>query len=402
MSLETDPVSERLGRYSGYNPEFTPQDALALFSEARERCPVGHSDQLGGFYLVFDHDAARRIHRDPTFSTVPGMFRPQVDRPQLPPTEYDPPEHDHWRRVFNLAVNGKTAALIEPGIREDVNRLLDAFMDRGTCDLVPELAVPVPLYAICRILGVDISSAAELRSLTDDLMANLAFPDKAADAYQALAAFGTKEIAERRANPRDDVLTRLSQEEVDGQRLSDLEITQVMASLLSAGHETSTVLMTSMFYEVLSRPDVHKQLLEDRSLIPAAVEETLRLHPPVMGLYRRATQPSTVSGVDIPEGSDLMLCWAATNRDPKVFDKPDEFRLDRGRNHHLTFGFGIHACLGAGVARLEMRIALEELLRRLPDIELTTDAIEYKFSGPEWVSITELPARFTPPTKPGV
>ncbi|MCW3016209.1 MAG: Cytochrome [Solirubrobacterales bacterium] len=390
-------VNERLADYSGYNPEMTPEKALALFEEARAAgCPVARSEQMGGFHILLDYDDVKKVSSDDAFSTEAGMFRPVVDRPPLPPTEYDEPEHTKWRDLFRLGVDAKTSDKIEPGVREDVVALIEGFAASGSCDLVRDFAVPVPLLAICRILGLDPARGAELRALTDDLMANLENPAGAAAAYGALAQFGVAEVENRRAEPRDDFMTSLANAEMDGRPLNENEIAQTMASLLSAGHETSTVLMTNMLHEVLSRPEVRAALIADPKLIPAAVEEVLRLHPPVMGLYRRMKETRDVNGVELAEGDDVLLCWAANNRDPAVFDAPNEFRLDRKRNRHLTFGWGTHACLGAPVARMEMRVGLEELLKRLPDIELTEPGKDYKFTNLEWVVIESLDATFAP------
>jgi cytochrome P450 len=228
--------------------------------------------------------------------------------------------------------------------------------------------------------------------------AQLGNPDDHGAAFGRLAAFGLAEVESRRKQPRDDYLTALGQATLDGKLLEPEQIATIMISLLAAGHETSTLLMASMFYEVLSRPVIRDQLIADPSLISPAVEEVLRLHPPVMGLYRRTSEAVTVQGVEIAGGSDVMLCYAAGNRDPKVFDEPNEFRLDRKRNRHLTFGFGTHSCLGAPVARLEMRLGLAEVLRRLPDIELVDKDLAYQFTGPEFVALPALRAKFTPET----
>jgi cytochrome P450 len=387
-------AAKQLADYSGYNPNITPETALKMFEDARTQCPVARSEQLGGFQILLDYEDVKKVHSDNRFSTEPGMFRPVVDRPRLPPTEYDVPEHAKWRELFRLGVDASTPKKIEAGVREDVVGLIEGFRSNGRCELVSDFCVPVPLLAICRILGLDPEEGAELRRLTDELMEHLMDPVKAAGPYAALAEFGVAQVENRRANPRDDFLTALANAEMDGRPLNDDEIAQTMASMLSAGHETSTVLMTSMMYEILSRPDVRQQLIADPTLIPAAVEEVLRLHPPVMGLYRRAKEETSIQGVEIPKDGDVLLCWAATNRDAKVFDDPHSFRLDRKRNRHLTFGWGTHACLGAPVARLEMHLGLEELLKRLPDIKLASDSIHYEFTGPEWVVIKSLEATF--------
>jgi cytochrome P450 len=207
-------------------------------------------------------------------------------------------------------------------------------------------------------------------------------------------------VMARAENPKDDFLTELSRATLDGNPLGPLEIGQIMNSFLIAGHGTSVAAMASLLYEVLSRPEVVARLKANPDLIPSAVEETLRLHTPFFGLYKRATRDVELGGTDIPKDSYIQACWAAANRDPKVYDHPSEFDLDRkfGRkNRHLTFGFGIHACPGAPTARMELRVALEEILRRLPDIKLVdAAAVKYDFGGTETAAIPSLPATFTP------
>jgi cytochrome P450 len=155
--------------------------------------------------------------------------------------------------------------------------------------------------------------------------------------------------------------------------------------------------LANLLYEVLSQPGLKQRLIEQPELIAAAVEESLRLHPVSMGFYRRATRATTISGVPIDEGDQVMMCWGTANRDPSRWTEPDRFVVDRVRKRHLTFGLGLHACPGAPLARMELRVAIEELLHRLPDIELVEpESIEPVFGGIEFVMIPALPARFSP------
>jgi cytochrome P450 len=397
MSVEGEnAIAERLAAYCGYSG-IAPDDAITLFEEARSQCPVGYSEQLGGFHLLFEHEDAKGVHADPdTWSSSDGMFRPVVERLKIPPTEYDNPEHDLWRKdVFDGAINARTPKRIEAAFRSDANTLIDRFADRDAVDLVEVYNDPLPLWAICRILGFDIETGPELRRLTMDLMINLGNPAGAGQAMKALADFGAHEVAERRAHPRDDFLTDLTRATLRGAPLSEEEISQVVASLVSGGHETTVAALTNLVFEVLSRPDIKEQLLADPSLIPMAVEESLRLHPPFMGFYRRATRDVEVHGTRVREGEHVMMCWAAANRDPKVFEHPDDFRLDRPNpKAHLSLGYGLHFCIGAPTARMELKVALEELLRRLPDLELVDAAsVHAQFGGAENVFIPRLDVR---------
>jgi len=191
-------------------------------------------------------------------------------------------------------------------------------------------------------------------------------------AFQAFAEFGVAEVMSRLENPRDDYLTHLATAEIGGHRLSPVELGCAMNSLLNAGHGTTVAGITSLIHEVFTRPDVRDRIAADPELIPAAVDESMRLHTPFFGLYRRATHDTAVNGVDIGEGDSIFLCWAAANRDPEVFENPGEFDIDRkiGARRHLTFGFGIHACQGRPLATMQMQTVLAELLERARGLEI--------------------------------
>jgi cytochrome P450 len=182
-----------------------------------------------------------------------------------------------------------------------------------------------------------------------------------------------------------------------GRPITREEVGQVVASLVAAGHQTTASGIANLLYDVLTTPGVKDRLIEEPGLIPAAVEESVRLHPVSMGLYRTATKRTELAGTTIDAGEHVMMCWGTANRDPERYEDPDTFSLDRIRKRHLSFGLGKHVCIGAPLARMEMRIALEAILQRLPDIELVDpDGIEPYFGGIEFVLIESLPARFTP------
>ncbi|MCW2997855.1 MAG: cytochrome [Solirubrobacterales bacterium] len=395
-SAGNEALQARLERYTSY--ESTPDEALALFREAREAgCPVARSEKLGGYHMFLDYDDVRAAHADhETFASSPSVLRPIVERPQFPPIEYDPPEQTQWRALFAEALNLQTPKRIEAEVRRDVIELIDGLRTKGRFDLVDDFAEEVPLFALCHVLGFDRDKRGEIRRLTVDMHAHAEDPIKGPAAFMAFAEFGIAEVMSRLEEPRDDYLTHLSTATIDGRPLTPQELGGTMNSLLNAGHGTTVSGLTSLLYEVYSRPEVKQRLIDDPSLIPAAVEESMRLHTPFFGLYRRATRDVTVGGVEIAEGDSVQMCWAAANRDPKVFENPDEFDLDRplGRKRLMTFGFGIHVCMGQPTARMEMHVALEELLKRVPEIELDDPAaVRHEFAGSETALITALPAR---------
>lgn len=389
-------LEERLRRFSTY--ETTPDEAFALFEEAREAGrSVFWSDKHDGYYVFLDYADVKAAHGDwQTYNSSPSVLRPLAERPKFPPIEYDPPEHTKWRELFAQALNPNTPNLIEDEVRADVGRLIDELSGRETFDLQADFAEEIPLLALCHVLGFDMEKRREVRRHTVEMHASAGDPEKGVAAFMAFAEFGAKEVYARLEDPRDDFLTVLSKVEIDGRAMSPPELGATMNSFLNAGHGTTVSGMTSLIYEVWTRPEVKQRLFDDPSRIPEAIEESMRLHTPFFGLYRTTTKDVTVGGVEIPEGSAVLMMWAAANRDPKVFPNPNDFDLDRevGRNRLMTFGFGIHACMGQPMARMEMKVALGELLAHLPEIELVDpEAVRHEFAGSETALIKSLPAR---------
>jgi cytochrome P450 len=395
-TTETTDLESRLSRFSTY--ETTPDEALALFREAREAGhSVFHSEKQDGHYVLLDYADVKTAHADwETYNSSPQVLRPLAERPQFPPIEYDPPEHTAWRKLFAEALNPGTPKLHEDAVREDVIALLEQLSHRETLDLQADFAEQIPLLALCHVIGFDPDKRAEVRRYTIELHASAGDPERGAGAFMAFAEFGAREVYARLEDPRDDFLTQLAHAQLDGRPLSPPELGATMNSFLNAGHGTTVSGMTSLLWEVLRAPELKQRLIDDRSLIPATVEESMRLHTPFFGLYRTVSRDVTVGGVEIPAGSSVLLMWAAANRDPKVFADPEVFDLDRevGRDRLMTFGFGIHACMGQPMARMEMQVALSELLGRIPQIELAdADAVRHVFAGSETALITSLPAR---------
>jgi cytochrome P450 len=389
-------LNERMSQFSTY--EMTPDDAFALFRDAREAGhSVFYSNKLGGFYVFLDYADVKSAHGDhETFNSGPLVLRPLVERPRFPPIEYDPPEHTIWRSLFAEALNPRTPMIYEDAIREDVERLLDELAERKEFDLQEDFAEQVPLLTLCNVLGFDKEKRQEVRRHTVEMHATAGDPEKGVAAFMAFAEFGAQEVYSRLEHPRDDFLTKLAKAEVDGRPMTPPELGATMNSFLNAGHGTTVSGMTSLLWEVLRAPALRQALLDDPSRIPDAIEESMRLHTPFFGLYRMTTKDVQVSGVDIPKGSSILMMWAAANRDPKVFPDPDVFDLDRqvGRNRLMTFGFGVHACMGRPLAQMEMHVMLERILARFPDIELIDPAAaKHVFAGSETALIKSLPAR---------
>ncbi len=376
----------------------TPEEARTILEEARSRCPVAHSDRQDGFHILLGYDDVKTATADhETFSSQPSTLRPLADRPPAPPIDFDPPAHSMWRPIFNLAFNPRASARVESLVKADAERAAEEFAQAGTGDLVADYCEKLPALAVCHVIGFDVDSRGESRKRVSELLSSLGEPEKAHRAFVDFNRYCIEQASDRKTNPRDDYLTELVNAEIDGRPISDLELSSVIAAILIAGIETTISGLGSLLYEVLADPSTQQRLRENPQLIPGAVEEALRLHPPVWGLYRRATCPVTMHGVDIKQDDTVMVNWAAANWDPATFEDPSAFRVDRKPNPHLTFGRGIHTCPGAHTARMEMRVGLTVLLNRFSDMRLP-DGFKptYLFGGAESASMVSLPAIFTP------
>jgi cytochrome P450 len=390
-----DDVEEELRHLSCYTTP--PARTLELFDAARSRCPVAHSDEHDGFHLLLAYDDVKRAMADHgLFSSRPQVLRPMLPRKPIPALEMDPPKHQHWRALFNQAVTARTAGMLEALVRADINRHIDAFISRGSAELVEELAEPVPAEAICHLMGVDEELVPIVREKAIAMFAAMGEPEEFGRRQAEFGAITVGEIHKRKREPRDDYLTYLASVEVEGRELDDDDYVVLLAAFLGAGHHSTTSAMSSLIYEVFRTDGLRGRLTADPDLIPTAVEESLRLHPPFYGFFRRTTADTEVAGVEIPQECDVYVGWAAANRDPDVFPDPAEFRLDRGRNRHMSFGFGVHTCPGAPLARMELRVAIEELLRRVPDMRIEIEEPRYEFGGGDYAFIVELPVTFTP------
>ncbi|QRG07241.1 cytochrome P450 [Xanthobacter dioxanivorans] len=395
MADTPESLSEEFSTFSTYTK--TPAQALDLIERARTKCPVPHSKELGGFHIYMNYEDVRRGLMDwKTYANGPSVLRPYIEgSPVFPPLSMDPPEHTPWRKVFSDGVNIRTADRIGPAVRADAIELIEGFAEKGACDLHLDLAEQVPMKAIFHILGLPREHHERVRSMTLNVLAHVNQPEQFAKLFQEFSEYGWSEVERRKSDPKEDYLTVLADARFGDRHMTPFEVGAAVVSLLVAGHGTTTAALTNLLYEVLRRPQLKQRLIEDPALIPKAVEEGLRLHHPFFGLFRKATEDVEAHGAHIKKGDTVYMCWQAANRDPAVVDKPLDFDIDRPEFQHLGFGLGKHSCVGAPTARMEMRVVMEELLARLPDIELAEpEKVKWDFHGAETLGILHLPAKF--------
>jgi 6-deoxyerythronolide B hydroxylase len=289
----------------------------------------------------------------------------------------DPPDHTRMRNLVQEAFSARSVEKLRPRIEEIVEGLLDQWVSGDRVELVQEYAFPLAVGVICEILGIAYAESARLGSLVTKMVGALR-PEEALSAIGDLKQFMAEQVSQKRRHPTDDVLSQLIRAQADG-LLTEAELVAMALQLLSAGHETSIFLISGGVFNLLCYPEQVAEVKRDASLLPRAVDEMLRFEPPpVPGVFRHATEDIEIAGNVIPKGSLVILCLAAANREGQRFSCPDTFDVSRNDPAHLSFGAGIHYCLGARLGRLEGVAAIGALLRRFPDLTLAIPSEEVR------------------------
>jgi cytochrome P450 len=356
--------------YDPARPDFQDQ-AHAIYERLREEQPVYRHTDAGWFALSRFEDV-RAAACDPATFSSEGTDISQGLLPMI--QALDPPRHDALRALVSKAFTPRRVESLEPRIREIARELIDGFAGRGEADLLADFARHLPSRVIGELLGVPPERREHLLHFTEALVeARPPGPGEGGlERHPALRIYRdfSELLAARRERRRDDLMSALLDAEIDGRRLSDDELLGFCFVLIVAGNDTTTNLIANGAVLLADHPDQRKLLAERPDLIPGAVEETLRFESPAQALPRVARRAVVLHGRTIPEGALVRLVWAAANRDPREFADPERFDVTRQIPRHLAFGQGIHFCLGANLARLEARIAFEELLARLPEWRL--------------------------------
>lgn len=393
-TVPADVVERLAADFDHHDPQFDPDVAIEVHRAIRERGAVAYSRAYGGVWVLSRHrDVMAALRDHATFSSAAGVFFPRAEgTPRFAPLEYDPPEQTAFRTLMKPPFGADEVSALEARIRAVVEDALAPAVARGHGDLVAELCVPLPLAAVSLAVGFSAHAQGRIRELTSNTWARMPTEDSSQGFWPQFAALFQAEIERVRAQPGDDYLSTLVRETIDGRPVTDDELHVMMVAFAIAGHETSMNTLSHMLWQLARRPDLQDRLRAEPQLMPAAVDETLRLWTPVEHGTRLTTREVEVGGTTIPAGARVIMLAGAANRDPDVFDEPDEFRLDRGRIRHVTFGHGIHACLGARLARLEFLAVLRELARH-PNYALTGPVRRYYEAG-RHICIDALPVRF--------
>jgi cytochrome P450 len=380
-------------QFNPMDPEFVA-DPYPMYHRLRAEDPVHHSPL--GFWVLTRYADVMAMLRDPRLikepiaafvaarfgmAVPPGLGLSMLDR--------DPPDHTRLRGLVSKAFTPRALEKLRPGIQQIVDALLDQVAGRGSMDLIEEFAYPLPVRVICEMLGVPVQDHERFKAWGLDIARGLDAimlpPDsevgqRSVSGRRALAEYFRELIAERRAAPRDDMLSALIAAEEAGDTLNEEELLATCILLLVAGHETTVNLIGNGTLALLRHPAELRKLRDHPGLIGSAVEELLRFDGPVQRTARIPSEDITIGGQTIGKGELVMPFLGAADRDPAQFPDPDRLDLTRTDNRHIASGMGIHFCLGAPLARMEGQIAIKTLLARLPRLTLATDRPRFRQS----------------------
>jgi cytochrome P450 len=402
---DLDPF-ERFNRMNGMG---RVQNPYPVFVELRNESPIQKADLRKMFglevpepppgsppvYSASSYEAVLQVLRDgETFSSkmYAGVMGVVMGHSIL---EMDEPEHHRYRALLQQAFTKKSLELWEQSlVGAVIDELTDVFVGEGRAELVRQLTFPFPVNVIAGLLGLPRDDIPQFHRWTVELISVGIDFEGAIRASNALKEYLAGFLAERRVNPGDDMISVLAQAEMDGQRLDDEDIYAFLRLLLPAGAETTYRSSSNLLYGLLTHPDQLRAVVDDRSLIPQAIEEGLRWEPPLLTIMRSATKDTEVCGVPIEEGAVIIVNMGSANHDDSRWDNAEDLDIFRKATQHIAFAFGPHMCLGQHLARMETRVLLNKIFDRLPNLRTDPDVPEGPITGMTFRSPTALPVLF--------
>jgi len=385
-----DGLHELLTDYDIFDAGFIadPYPSMSVIRESG--CPVAHSDRWGGSWMPTRYEDVVAVAQEHNVFTSrqiivvpppPAMTEGAYGGVFAPPITSDPPDH-HWhRRLILPTFSPQSVAQYEVGTRELCHRLIDGFIEKGEADAAADYAQQIPVRVIAAMLGVPLEMSDEFTSWVRGVLEQgLTDPAVRIENRMKILNFFRAQLDDRKANPREnDLITELLNTEIDGVRVPETYVLGVCNLMLVAGIDTTWSAIGSSLWHLAQHPEHRRQLRQQPGLWPTAIEELLRAYSPVT-MARIVAHDTEFEGCPMHAGDRVLLSFPAANRDPRQFEDPDEVRLDREHNRHVAFGAGIHRCAGSNLARLELRIALQTWLERIPEFELV-DAAAVTWAG---------------------
>lgn len=403
----TATVADWATDYDIFDPGYIA-DPFTIWDQLREGCPIAHSDRWGGSWLPTRYDdvtaIARDIERFPSGYGIAVVPPPQqlVDGDPsappapipfgVPPISADPPLHTWTRRLILPSMSPRRVEEYETLTRALCRQLVDGFVDTGRADAAADYAQQIPVRVIAHILGVPPEMSDTFTGWVRDVLEFAYDAERRMRGITGIMNFLNDTIAARKAQPGDDLISELVQAEVDGKPVEDGYVLGMCGLLLIAGIDTTWSAIGSALWHLATHPEHRRRLVAEPELMPTAVEELLRAYAPVT-MARKLPHDVEYGGCPMKMGERVLMNFPAANRDPEVFERPDEVILDRQHNRHVAFGAGIHRCAGSNLARMELRVAIEEWLARIPEFELD-EAGEVTWAGGQVRGPRNVPVTF--------
>ena len=384
MTQTGTPIGEWATDFNHAAPEYNANAHEIWSGLRRSGCPVAHTSRYGGMWAPITHELVHEVAYDTEHFTSNGVIvsnaRPGIAAPvgPAPPITSDPPFHQIARRLLLPPFSPKAIDPWEPDVRTLCNELLDRIgpvvPGESVIDAAVQYAQSIPVNVIARMLGFPPEDEEVFRGFVHNVIEEIELPaDEREAGFEQLDVYIDRQVHEHIEHPRDDLTSYLLGVELDGKRLSIEHVRGSIVLLLIAGIDTTWSSISAGLWHLATHPDDQERLRREPELLPTAVEEMLRFYSPVT-MARYVTADTELGGCPMHEGDKVLLAFPAGNRDPSVFVDPDEFHIDRAANRHVAFGSGIHRCLGSNLARMELRVAIEAFIERIPPFTVDADA----------------------------
>ncbi|WCO65747.1 cytochrome P450 [Iamia majanohamensis] len=399
--MATDPVTDWATDFDHTDDRWAA-DPFPIWDDLRSACPVARTERYGGAWLPTTHADVTAIANDSEHftsrSVIVSGHRPPVELAPAgiaPPISADPPFHAASRRMLLPVFSPQRIAELEPSTRAYCNELLDGVRGRDVVDAAVDYAQHIPVRVIARMLGLPDEDGDRFRGFVEGVIEAVADPrEERIETFLGLLHYLSPYIEARQADPQDDVISLLLASDIDGEPLDPLMVVRTIGLLLIAGIDTTWSAIGASIWHLAATPADRRRLVDEPALIPTAIEELLRAYAPVT-MARLVKQDVTLAGCPMEAEDWVLLPFPAANRDPAFFDRADEVLLDRSPNRHAAFGLGMHRCAGSHLARMELRVALEEWLRAFPDFSLA-DGDAVRWSGGQVRGPRTPPVRVAP------